>query len=267
MSASPSISWLGQSCVRFTTADGSVIVDPYLSDSVAETYGEQFKRLRPSPLAFEDLADTRAVLITHAHLDHCDPSSVLGILHHAPDARVVAPLAARSILTSAGVPARQLEQPSHTWAPLFGAFRMHAVPAVHPTPAREANGEWVCVGYVIECNGVRFYHAGDTSPSQEIVGVVRPLGPTLGFLPVNERNYYRDRADIIGNMSVREALTFAEELGLTELVPIHWDLFAPNSVSTDEMLAAFRATRHRIHLTIPSTRETRINVRLLEARD
>lgn len=235
------IGWLGQSGVRFSTSEGSVLIDPYLTDSVAETFGEQFKRLQPSPVRFEELADTKVLLITHAHLDHCDPASVLGIMNHAPGVRIVAPLAARAILTASGVPSRHIEAPEQEWTTLFGTNRVHAVPAVHPTPAREDNGEWQCVGYVLEFGNERFYHAGDTSPAPEIVDAVLPLCPRVGFLPVNERNYYRDRSGIIGNMSTREAFAFAEEIGLTELVPLHWDLFSLNSVEPEEIRLVHQA--------------------------
>ena len=241
-SAAPVIHVLGQSSVRFTTPHGSVLVDPYLTDSVAETYGEELRRLRPCPVTFADLADTRAILITHAHLDHCDPASVHGILQHAPEARIIAPLSARTILAESGVPSARLETAVHEWMPLLPGVRAHAVPAVHPSPDREPNGEWMSLGYVLEFGEQRYYHAGDTSPAQVIVDAVRPLAPTTGFLPVNERNYYRDRAGIIGNMSVREAFAFAEELGLRMVVPVHWDLFAPNTVSREEIEIV-----HRLH--------------------
>ena len=250
MSASaPTIHVLGQSSVRFTTSAGSVLVDPYLTDIVAEKYGEELRRLRPCPVTFADLADTRVILITHAHLDHCDPASVHGILAHAPEARIIAPLSARTILAAEGVAASRLEVAEHTWMPLFEGVRAYTVPAVHPTPDREANGEWVSVGYVLEFGYHRYYHAGDTSPAQEIVDAVRPLAPTVGFLPVNERNYYRDGAGIIGNMSVREAFAFADELGLETMIPVHWDLFEPNLTLREEVELLYRHYRPRLTLS------------------
>ncbi len=196
--------------------------------------------MRPCPVTFSDLKDTRAILISHAHLDHCDPASVLGVLDYAPDAHIIAPLSARTVLEAAGVSAERLEIAVHEWMPLITGVRVHAVPAAHPTPDREPNGEWISIGYVLEFGALRYYHAGDTSPAQEIVAVVSKLAPSIGFLPVNERNYYRERAGIIGNMSVREAFAFAEEVGLRTLIPIHWDLFAPNQThkSEIELLAA-----------------------------
>lgn len=235
MTAAPSIQLLGQAGVRFRTMEGSVLVDPYLTDSVAETFGEELRRLVPCPVTFADLADTRAILITHAHLDHCDPASVLGILKHAPTARIIAPLSARRVLEAAGVESARLEVAQESWMRLSGDVQAHGVPAAHPSLDREANGEWVSLGYVIAVGTRRYYHAGDTSPDEVIVTALRPLAPTVGFLPVNERNYYRERAGIIGNMSVREAFAFAEEIGLSTLIPVHWELFKPNSTLREEI--------------------------------
>jgi L-ascorbate metabolism protein UlaG (beta-lactamase superfamily) len=44
-------------------------------------------------------------------------------------------------------------------------------------------------------------------------------------------------------MSVREAFQMAAELGATTLVPIHWDLFAPNSVFREELLLLYDLLR------------------------
>jgi len=248
MSTAPAVQLLGQAGVRFRSPHGSILVDPYLTDSVAETFGEELRRLVPCPVGFADLSDTRAILITHAHLDHCDPASILGILSYAPEARIIAPLSARRVLEEAGVAPARLEVAMHLWMPLFEGASAHAVPAVHPAPAHEANGEWVSLGYVLEVNQTRYYHAGDTSPAQIIVDAVRPLAATIGFLPVNERNYYRDRAGIIGNMSVREAFAFAEELGLETFVPVHWELFEPNQTYREEIFLLYARLAPRFAL-------------------
>jgi len=245
----PSIQLLGQAGVRFSTVEGSILVDPYLTDSVAERYGDNLRRQVPSPVTFEELSDTRVILITHAHLDHCDPASILGILDHAPEARLIAPFAARKVLAAAGMAPPRMETALESWMPLFGEARAHCVPAAHPYPDREMNGEWVSVGYVIEMAGHRYYHSGDTSPADVIVEAVRALVPSVGFLPVNERNFYRERAGIIGNMSVREAFMFADEIGLRTLVPVHWDLFGPNSTLPEEIELLHQRLAPRVDLT------------------
>ena len=70
----------------------------------------------------------------------------------------------------------------------------------------------------------------------EVISAVKAYGKIdMAFLPVNERNYYRERRGIVGNMSVREAFHFAEEIGASALVPTHWDMFAANCVFKEEI--------------------------------
>ncbi|MNL04093.1 hypothetical protein D3C87_1246520 [compost metagenome] len=57
----------------------------------------------------------------------------------------------------------------------------------------------------------------------------------VAILPVNERNFFKERQGIIGNMSIREAFGLAEEIGAKHVLPMHWDMFAPNSVFEEEI--------------------------------
>lgn len=231
-------------------SDGAILVDPYLTDSVAEVYGDNLRRLKPPPVSFADLSDCRVILITHAHLDHCDPASVFGVLEFAPNARIIAPRTARDVLQRAGIDRARLEVARETWMSFFGKARGRAVPAAHPVPVRDTSGEWEAIGYVLTLGKQTFYHAGDTSPDETVKAAVRKLRPTIGFLPVNERNFYRDRAGILGNMSVREAFAFADEVGLQTMVPIHGDLFGPNSTPSEEVELMHKLLRPRVALAL-----------------
>ncbi|MGE4056620.1 MAG: MBL fold metallo-hydrolase, partial [Vicinamibacterales bacterium] len=62
--------------------------------------------------------------------------------------------------------------------------------------------------------------------------------------------YYRDGRGIIGNMSVREAFQMAADLGVTTLVPMHWDLFAPNSVPREELALLYELLRPPFRLVL-----------------
>jgi L-ascorbate metabolism protein UlaG (beta-lactamase superfamily) len=236
-SANPvAIDCLGQSGFRFHFGDIELLVDPYLSDRVAELYGEDLRRQKPAPLAPAAITAAEWVLITHAHEDHCDPATLVPLAAASPRARFLAPGEVIELLRGLGIGAERLVVAEERWLELGAATAVHPVPAAHPTLERDGVGWPRCVGYVLRHDGQCFYHAGDTSPHPEIVEKVRALGAVdVAFLPVNERNYYRERRGIVGNMSVREAFGLAEELGARTLVPIHWDLFAPNSVLREEI--------------------------------
>jgi L-ascorbate metabolism protein UlaG (beta-lactamase superfamily) len=135
-----------------------------------------------------------------------------------------------------GIAEARLVKAPEQWMSLAPSVRLIAVPAAHPNIERDEEGCLRYVGYVLESEGRRIYHAGDTSPATEMLARLEELTPIdTAFLPVNERNYYRETRGIIGNMTVREAFQLATDLKVRTLVPMHWDMFAPNSVYVEEI--------------------------------
>ncbi|MFN3337820.1 MAG: MBL fold metallo-hydrolase, partial [Thermomicrobium sp.] len=60
-------------------------------------------------------------------------------------------------------------------------------------------------GYVVALGGVRLYHAGDTIVYDKLGETVGALEPQVALLPINGRDWYREREDIVGNLDIREA--------------------------------------------------------------
>jgi L-ascorbate 6-phosphate lactonase len=246
---------LGQAGVRLEFSDCIVYVDPYLTDSVAESFGAELRRMIPAPMAPEDVADADWVLVTHEHLDHLDPESLRGISRASPACRFVAPAHCHTALQAVGIDASRIVTATEEWTQLGPSSSVMAVPAAHPVIERDPAGLLLRVGYLIRAEGVTVLHTGDTSANDTIASAVRSAASVdFAFVPVNERNHYRDRAGILGNMTVREALRFAEEAGASALIPIHWDLFRPNSVSVDEIRLVHETERCPLTLLIaPAT--------------
>ena len=245
---------LGQSGFRFQLGLVSAFIDPYLSDRVAAAHGEDFRRMVPPPYTPEDAPPADWILLTHAHDDHCDPDTLRTLCARSPAAKVLCPgEVARSLLKLDIAPAR-IVVAEQIWTQLGEETRVHAVPAAHTEPERDADGRHRFVGYVIEYRGRRIYHAGDTSPHETVFEALKRLAPIdVALLPVNERNYYRARRGIVGNMSVREAFQMAADLDVQTLVPIHWDLFAPNSVFREELFLLYDRLRPPFHMVLGPT--------------
>ena len=66
-------------------------VDPYLSDYVERVEGPELRRLIPAPFAPDTVRDADWVLITHAHIDHCDPLTAVPIAKASPQSRFLGP--------------------------------------------------------------------------------------------------------------------------------------------------------------------------------
>lgn len=231
---------LGQSGCRFSFPDCTVYLDPYLSNSVQELDAPDLGRLLPIPVPAGDVADADWVLLTHEHFDHCDPHTLPDLSRASPQARFMGPTPVLARLAEWGIETGRLVLAAEHWIPLSSGVAVHAVPAAHPEISRDAQGQLACVGFVIEHAGRRTYVAGDTSVRQPVLDALAALAPIgTAILPVNEKNFFRDRRGIIGNMSIREAFLLAAELGVEAVVPVHWDMFAANAASPDEIRAVY----------------------------
>ena len=230
------IQLLGQSGCRLAFPNVNIYIDPYLSNSVQELVNSELERLVPIPLHPESVDDADWILITHDHIDHCDPHTLPKIAAASPQARFVGPLPVIERLRSWDIPQERLVLAQEAWSEITDTLQMRAVPAAHPEIERDGDGNLSCVGYLFDFHGKRLYASGDTSARQEIIDLLNEEGGVhTALLPVNEPNYFKDRQSILGNMSVREAFQFARETGVKQLVPVHWDMFASNSVSPEEM--------------------------------
>jgi L-ascorbate metabolism protein UlaG (beta-lactamase superfamily) len=242
---------LGQSGCRLAFPGCTVYVDPYLSHSVQALDAPDLVRLLPVPVAPADVTDADWVLVTHDHIDHCDPHTLPVLAQASPQARFLGPAPVLEALGGWGVAPGRLHIAAETWQDLAAGVRVHAVPAAHPEITRDAGGRLACVGFVLEHAGRRSYIAGDTSVRQDLVDALATLAPIhTAILPVNERNFFRDRRGIIGNMSVREAFQLAQELRCERVIPVHWDMFAANAVGPGEIRAVYDHMRPQFALAM-----------------
>lgn len=249
------IQLLGQSGCKLGFSNLNVYLDPYLSNSVQELDAPDLPRLKPVPFAPEQVVDADWTLLTHAHIDHCDPKTVPQLAASSPGCQFIGPSPVLEILRVWGIEADRLHLATESWQVLAGDLRIHAIPAAHPEIERDGTGQLAAVGYLLERKGKRIYLAGDTSIVQELIDALlvhRPI--EAAFLPVNEQNFFRDRRGIIGNMSIREAFLLAEEIEVRQVVPVHWDMFAANSAYPEEIQIIYKHMGPRFELIMEPLR-------------
>jgi L-ascorbate 6-phosphate lactonase len=233
---------LGQTGLKINIGNTCLLIDPYLSNSVQELDAPDLVRQIPIPYDPHSLQDVDWVLITHDHMDHCDPHTIPILAKTSPQARFVGPEPVRKQLRAWGISEDRMVQASSTWLELHSDLRVRAVPAAHPRVLTGADGQPKAVGYLLERHQKRVWVAGDTSVCEEMIENLQSLKPIhTALLPVNEDNFFRRRRGIVGNMSVREAFGLATELGIEQVVPVHWDLFEANSTTPEEIRAVYHA--------------------------
>lgn len=253
-SASVEITSLGQAGFRLSLGGTVAYVDPYLSDRVERLEGAKLKRLRPAPYSGDEVVDATFVLISHIHTDHCDIDTLLPLSKSSPSCRFVGPRDVTAYLAREGIAPDRLITANRDAIDLGAGVSIHPLPAAHKQMEQDFDGFLRFLGYVIDYQGKRYLHTGDTCVHACLIERAKQLGPIdVAFLPVNECNYFRDRAGIIGNMSIREAFKFAEEIRARAVVPMHYDMFEPNQAYREEIQIIYDKTQPAFELQLDPT--------------
>jgi L-ascorbate 6-phosphate lactonase len=231
---------LGQVGVAIKGPTGVIYVDPYLTDSDGE--GGSLPRTFPPPIAPAAVTNASAVLLTHVHIDHTDPDTVLPLSEASPEARFVAPFTSRDTLVDAGLEESRILVPEVGDQLEVSGATVTAVPSAHTELEYDAGRGYPYLGYVIEWNGVTVYHAGDTVIYDGMVETLSSWDIDGAFVPINGRDYFRTGRGIIGNTSFREAAELTEVLDVGLLVPTHYDLIAGNTADPGHFVSHLYAT-------------------------
>ena len=200
------ITWIGQAGLLFDNGKVKIMLDPYLSNSVAKVNPLNDRRVPIDESLFEITPDV--MIFTHDHLDHYDPETASRFLEKQEKTMtVLSP-------TSVWQKARQhgthnyVEFNRHTeWTEQ--GFRFSAVKALHSDPC--------AIGVLIEDleEGKVYYVTGDTLYSKDVFEDL-PKNIDLVFLPVN---------GVGNNMNATDAARLAWESGAKAAVPIHFGMF------------------------------------------
>jgi L-ascorbate 6-phosphate lactonase len=231
---------LGQVGVAIKGPTGVIYVDPYLTDSDGE--GGSLPRTFPPPIAPAAVTNASAVLLTHVHIDHTDPDTVLPLSEASPEARFVAPFTSRDTLVDAGLEESRILVPEVGEQLEVSGATVTAVPSAHTELEYDAGRGYPYLGYVIEWNGVTVYHAGDTVIYDGMVETLSSWDIDVAFVPINGRDYFRTGRGIIGNTGFREAAELTEVLDVGLLVPTHYDLIAGNTADPGHFVSHLYAT-------------------------
>ena len=227
---------LGQSGIKIESNNLKILIDPYLSNSVQEIDSNDLTRKVPISYSPSQLNDIDFVLITHDHIDHCDPHTLPKIANASSKALFLGPYPVREKLRSWGVNNSRIIEITKNKINLCPQIAIQATPSAHPTLKYAKDGYPHSIGWFIQIEDFNIYSSGDTSLCEEILTFMKTLPKIdLGILPVNEDNFFRRRRGIIGNMSIREAFQMATELKIRKVFPVHWDMFEVNGALPEEI--------------------------------
>jgi L-ascorbate metabolism protein UlaG (beta-lactamase superfamily) len=225
--------WLGQSGFLVVTPAGTILFDPYLSDSLTQKYAGSDKphvRVTEQVIAPERLSGIDVITSSHNHTDHLDAETLLPLFDANPQARLLCPranrdfilkrlgdeVADRLVTTNAG---ETVELPGMTF---------HGMTAAHNALERDEAGNCKFMGFVAELAGKTFYHSGDTLLHEGLADSLKPFAPDVAFLPINGNKPERR---VAGNLNGEEAAALAKEIDAKLVIPHHFDMFAFNTAA------------------------------------
>ena len=211
------ITWLGQFGLLIQTAKSTLMMDPYLTDSIAQQSGAAFNRLVPLREEYlHQMPDV--ILLSHDHIDHLDVPSLKALLDtHRPVEVLAGANAWTKARSQVGGPHNYLQMvPGTEWS--SGDLHIRAVSAVHSDPT--------ALGFVIHAEGLTLYVTGDALYNRKVIDEIgEPVD--LLFTVINGQG---------NNMNAVDAARFAAALQPRLTVPVHWGLFAKYADTPDAFM-------------------------------
>ncbi len=219
---------LGQCGYAFSYEGKTVMVDPVLTELLNED-GFSLRTFAP-PFSPADDFPVDFVLCTHNHIDHLNPATLTVISASHPNTKFVVPKPFVTLLVQEGIPADRLIGAVQD-VPLTLCDEISLLPlaAPHDFYQQDEEGCDLALAYVISFGPIRLLHAGDSVVTEKLIQDVRKAGPIdVALLPINGRDYWREKRGIIGNMNPLDAVKFAESIQADLTIPTHYDMFVGN---------------------------------------
>lgn len=196
------LTYLGHSAFEIKTPDQSILIDPFLQ--VSKTYD------------YRD-ANVTDIFLTHGHSDHVGSSIDIAINKRAT---ITAVFELANYCMQKGTKAKGVN---------FGGWidydwgRALFVPANHSSSSPEGVYLGEPAGIILEINGLRLYHAGDTSLFSDMKLIKSLYSPDVVMLPVGG-NY---------TMDIEHAAIAAKWLEAKVTIPMHYNTFEVIRVDID----------------------------------
>jgi len=200
------LTWLGQAGYLLRTSSGmTIMIDPYMSDSLLEAAGEGYRREVPVD---EDILNMKLdfMIVTHPHGDHMDFGTLDVIFKNNPGMYVLS-----AYKTQFAMRERYGGELHYM---LFDAGAEINLPGIRFVSRYAMHCEG-SIGAVIQADGQLVCHTGDTMLCTRLYDEY-PKGADALILPINGKG---------NNMTAMDAAKLTEALAPKSVYPMHFDMF------------------------------------------
>lgn len=215
------ITWIGHASFLIQFSDLNVLVDPNFANWLF-----LMKRIKRAGLKITDLPPIDLVLLTHAHYDHFHKPT----LRRLPSTKIgVMPWGVGSLAKKLGF-ARIIEL---DWWESFsqGDWKVTFTPSAHWGARTLHDHHRGYGGFVLEHQGRRIYHAGDSAYFDGFKEIGDKLRPEIALLPIGA---YHPESFRRVHMGPDEAVKAFTDLRAKFFVPMHYGTFKLSFEDMDE---------------------------------
>ncbi len=206
------LTWIGHASFLVQFSDLNVLIDPNFANWLF-----LLKRIKRAGLRIRDLPPIDLVLLTHAHFDHFHKPS----LRRLPEPKIgIMPWGVGDLAHNLGF-GRVIEL--QTWESFsHGPWKVTLTPCKHWGARTLHDHHRGFGGFVLEHQGRKIYHAGDSAYSDCFKEIGKRCAPEIALLPIGA--YYPDSFRHV-HMGPDEAMHVFRDLGAKWFVPMHYGSF------------------------------------------
>lgn len=190
------LEYIAHSAFAFNIDGRSILIDPFISGNPLANYDWRNHNIKD-------------ILLTHGHGDHLGDAIEIAKTKYA---KITAIFELVGYCAKYGVSTDGVNfggKISYDWGDVW------FVPAKHSSSTPDGVYAGEPAGIILNINGLKIYHAGDTALSAEMNLIREVYKPEVALLPIG--GHY--------TMGVDEAVIAAQILGVKKVVPMHYNTF------------------------------------------
>jgi L-ascorbate metabolism protein UlaG (beta-lactamase superfamily) len=219
------ITWIGHASFLIQFTDLNVLIDPNFANWLF-----LLKRIKRSGFKIGDLPPIDLILLTHAHFDHFHKPTLRKLPH--PKIGIM-PRGVGDLAHNLGF-SRVIEL--EWWENFSNAkssWNVTFTPSQHWGARTIADRHRGYGGFVLEYQGRKIYHAGDSAYFDGFKEIGKRFAPEIALLPIGAYHPETFRAV---HMGPDEAIKAFHDLGSRKLIPMHFGTFRLSFEDMDEPL-------------------------------